>query len=430
MSHHHQLCCDEYLAVSRRTVLRDGLATTLSWLTSGLTPAVGYLPRVRLADPHTGTRGDTLICIFLRGGADGLNIVVPYGDEGYYQQRPTIGIARPDDKLSPFPALDLDGFFGLHPSLNLLTPLYQAGHMAFVQATGSPDETRSHFEAMDLMERGAVEGQYSGWLARHLNTLDTGNNSALRAIGVGDMLPASLLGVINGTALRSLGDYRLDGEAEQAQKWQKLLQQLYNGDDKLLRSSAGQAFSALEVLQKLAGEAYVPRGRAYADHDFGQALKTIAQLIRADVGVEVACVDLGGWDTHVAQGGGEGPMARLLAQLGEGLSALYEDLAPELDKITVVVMSEFGRRVQENAGLGTDHGHGNMMMVVGGHVQGGKVFANWPGLHPDQLTGPGDLHITIDYRDILGEILRTRLKNPQVQEVFAGYTIQERGLVY
>ncbi len=423
--------CQEYARVSRRSFLQGGMASAAAlFFGRNLVALPTWMPRLALADPHVGPRGDTLVCIFLRGGADGLNIVVPHGDDGYYQKRPTIGIPRPDDNSASLRAVDLDGFFGLHPGLAPLQSIYTAGSMAFVQATGSPDETRSHFEAMDLMERGADgSGIYTGWLARHLTSLDTGNSSALRAIGIGDMLPASLSGSVSATALQTIADYHLQGRDEQVGQMQALLMALYNQGDDVLTAAAQQTFATIDLLAQIDTGTYQPRGRGYPEGELGMALQTVAQLIRAEVGVEVACVDYGGWDTHIAQGSTEGVMARQLEALGQGLAAFYEDLQPQMGNVTVVVMSEFGRRLQENGSLGTDHGHGNMMMVMGGGIRGGQVFSRWPGLQPEQLTGPGDLAITTDYRDILGEIIRGRLNNPRLTDVFPGYTTTELGLV-
>jgi len=423
--------CQEYGRFSRRSFLTRGMASAAA-ITLGpqIMALPQWLPRVALADPHVGPAGDTLVCIFLRGGADGLNMVVPHGDDEYYRRRPTLNIPRPDDNQAvDARVLDLDGFFGLHPSLAPLSEIYTAGDIAFVQATGSPDETRSHFEAMDLMERGATtNGDYTGWLARHLASLDTGNESALRAIGVGDMLPASLTGAVSSTAMQSIAEYHLRGSDERLGEMTALLQAMYNRQQDLLTAVANQTFASIDILQRLDAEPYLPHGRGYAENDFGKALQMVAQLIKAEVGVEVACVDLGGWDTHVAQGNVKGVQANLMAELAAGLAAFYEDLQEQREGVTAVVMSEFGRRVQENGGLGTDHGHGSMMMVLGGGIQGGQVFADWPGLQPEQLVSPGDLAITTDYRDVLGELLRKRLNNPRLANIFPGYNVNEVGL--
>lgn len=427
--------CTEYERVSRRRFLAGSVQSAAGLLFGNALVALpSWMPRVRLADPHVGPRGDTLVCIFLRGGADGLNIVVPHGEERYYRERPTIAIPRPDDRSESPRALDLDGFFGLHPSLAPLHAIYEAADLAFVQATGSQDETRSHFEAMDLMERG-VEGsrEYTGWLARHLGSLDTNNDSALRAISVGEMLPASLTGTVNATALRSIGDFHLSGNGRDENEIQSILNHLYAQNGDMLAAAAEQTMAAIDVLSKLDGAADPPArpgpdGADYGNRPFVRAMHTTAQLIGADVGVEVACIDLGGWDTHVGQGAGEGIQARLLAELAQGLAMFYEMIAARADDVTVVVMSEFGRRVKENGGLGTDHGHGNMMMLLGGGIAGGQVFSRWPGLESEQLEGPGDLAVTTDYRDILGELLRKRLNNPQMADVFPDYTVTEHGL--
>lgn len=431
MSNQTMTHCQEYETISRRSFLGRGVSSSAALLLGNRLVALPtWMPRISLADPHVGPAGDTLVCVFLRGGADGLNMIVPHGDEAYYQHRPLIGIPRPDDnKAVNGRTVDLDGFFGLHPALAPLHALYAAGDLAFIHATGSPDETRSHFEAMDLMERGAAEnGDYTGWLARHLATLDSGNSSSLRAIGVGDMLPASLTGAVSSTALQSIAEYHLAGRPDRVGQMTSLLQTLYSQNQDMLTAAAQQTFAAIEVLSKIDTAGYVAGGRPYAETEFGQALRLVAQLIKAQVGLEIACIDVDGWDTHVAQGGAVGTMAANLADLADGLAAFYEDLQAQMDGVTVVVMSEFGRRAQENGGLGTDHGHGSMMMTLGGGVNGGRVYARWPGLHDEQLVGPGDLAITTDYRDVLGEIIQKRLNNPLLPQIFPGYTVTPLGL--
>ncbi|VAW31392.1 Protein of unknown function (DUF1501) [hydrothermal vent metagenome] len=431
MSKQTMLHCKEYEAVSRRTFLSRGVQSAAALMFGNKIMALPtWMPRISLADPHVGPAGDTLVCIFLRGGADGLNMVVPHGDEEYYKHRPFIGIPRPDDNRAvDGRTADLDGFFGLHPALTPLHDIYAAGDIAFVQATGSPDESRSHFEAMDLMERGATQnGDYTGWLARHLATLDSGNASSLRAVAVGDMLPATLTGAVSSTALQSIADYHLDGRPDRVGQMTTLLQSLYEQNQDMLTAAAQQTFASIEILGQIDTVEYVPNGRSYQENEFGQAMRMVAQLVKADVGVEVACVDLGGWDTHVAQGSASGTMANRLSELAEGLAAFYEDLQAQIGDVTVVVMSEFGRRLQENGGLGTDHGHGNMMMVMGGGINGGQVFANWPGLNDAQLVGPGDLAVTTDYRDVLGEIVQKRLNNPLLPEIFPEYAVNSLGL--
>lgn len=412
--------CDEYETVSRRAFLFG----PFSELHRERINLPTWVPEFRFADPHVGPRGDTLVCIFLRGGADGLSVLVPHGDENYYNLRPTINVPRPDDNRADVRAVDLDGFFGFHPSLGPLKELFDADALACVHATGSPDDSRSHFKAMAAMERASFGGgAYSGWLARHLATFDSGNESAVRAVAVGEMVPTALSGS-PATALRSIADYSLNASAEVSD----LLEMLYDDGDDPLAKAARQTFNTLESLNLNSAGPRVPNGRPYPETEFGMALSTVAELIENDAGVEVACIDVGGWDTHAGQGVKEGYMANLLTEVGEGLAAFYEDMQAHMGNVTVVVMSEFGRRARENGAFGTDHGFGNMMLLLGDGLNGGQVYADWPGLAQEQLTGPGDLTITTDYRDVLGELTVNRLNNPLLDEVFPGYTVNALGL--
>lgn len=397
--------------------------------------AVGWpdwMPRMAFSPAGEAPRGDTLVVVFLRGAADGLNIIVPHGDEAYYQARPNLNIARPDhnSEAEKLRALDLDGFFGLHPSLRPLLDSWQERQLAVIQACGAPDDSRSHFRAMELMERGVSDekGPASGWIGRHLSTLNTGNASPLRAVGLGEKVPLSLRGTVPVTALRSIADFHLGGDLEAAASMQRMLANLYQSDDEL--SLIGQeTLDIIDTLQQLNPAGYQASGeRDYPESTFGQALQQVAMLVKAEVGLEVAALDVGGWDTHFSQGGSEGLMAGLLADLASGLAALHADLVDYMSDLTVVVMSEFGRRVQENASLGTDHGHGSFMMLLGGGLNGGRVYGRWPGLAEHQLFGPGDLAVTTDYRDVLGEICRTRLNNQATQAIFPGYNISPLGL--
>jgi len=392
-----------------------------------------WMPRLAFRPVAQGARGDVLLVVFLRGAADCLNVVVPHGEEAYYRLRPSLSIPRPDDRRAPLArrAVDLDGFFGVHPALAPLLPAWQAGHWAIVHACGAPDESRSHFQAMELMERGLTDlhGPASGWISRHLASFDTGNASPLRAVGIGEQVQRSLRGVVPASALQSIADYHLGGDPDSTARLQAALASLYGGDDPL--SQVGrETLSVLETLSALEASGYRPRPEAlYPESDFGMGLRQVAALIRADVGLEAAAIDVGGWDTHFGQGGSEGLMAGLLADLGQGLSALHADLVDRIDDLTVVVMTEFGRRAVENASLGTDHGHGGAMFVLGGGVEGGRVHALWPGLEDGQLFGPGDLAVTIDYRDVLAEICRLRLNNPSVEAIFPDYQPVARGIV-
>jgi len=393
-----------------------------------------WMPRLAFAPARSGVRGDVLVVVFLRGAADGLNMVVPHGEPTYYTNRPTLAIPRPDDRRAPDTsrAVDLEGFFGLHPAMAPLLPAWQAGHLAVVHACGAPDDSRSHFKAMELMERGLADlgGPASGWINRHLASLDTGNTSPLRAIGFGEAAPRSLRGVIPVSALRSIAEFHLGGEPEIAGMLKGGLAGLYSGDD-LLAGIGRETLRILETVEQLDPQGYRPSAGqpAYPAGDFGAALRQVAMLVRAEVGLEVAAIDLGGWDTHFAQGASDGLMAGLLADLAGGLSALHADLADHLSQLTVVVMTEFGRRVQENASLGTDHGHGSLMLLLGGSVEGGKVHGSWPGLSQGQLFGPGDLAVTTDYREVLAEVCRKRLNNPAADQIFPGFTPGRAGFV-
>ena len=389
-----------------------------------------WMPRLAFGD---APRGDTLVVVFLRGAADALNIIVPHGEAAYYAQRPTLAIARPDDTAAKaaYRAVDLDGFFGFHPALRPLLPAWQQGHLAPIHACGAPDESRSHFKAMELMERGAEDsaGPASGWINRHLASLDTGNASPLRAVGLGEAAQRSLQGAIPVTALRSISEFHLAGDRRIEQLMQAGLSSLYRGDDPL--STLGrETLRILDTLERLHPETYRPGDLAvYPNSEFGLGLLQIAMLVKAEVGLEVAAVDLGGWDTHFAQGANEGYMAGLLADLGQGLAALHADLADFHSRLTVVVMTEFGRRVQENASLGTDHGHGSLMLLLGGNVVGNTIHGRWPGLEQDQLFGPGDLAVTTDYRDVLSEICGLRLNNPAHSQIFPNHQPRRFGFL-
>jgi uncharacterized protein (DUF1501 family) len=392
-----------------------------------------WMPRLAFAPKYSGPRGDTLVVIFLRGAADVLNMLVPHGEAAYYALRPSLGIARPDDHRTreSLRAVDLDGFFGFHPALRALLEPWQSGQLAIIPACGTPDESRSHFKAMELMERGvdSERGPASGWIGRHLASLDTGNRSPLRAVGVGQLPQRSLSGSVPVSALRSIADFHLNGDGCSIDRMRRALDTLYSGSDSL--AALGQeTLEIMDTLQSLDPLAYQPAHAArYPESDFGMALKQSAMLIKAEVGLEVAAIDVGGWDTHFAQGAGEGLMARLMQDLAQGLAAFHADLLDQMDRLTLVTMSEFGRRAGENGSLGTDHGHGSMMMALGGHVIGGRIHGAWPGLGPGQLIGPGDLAVTTDYRDVLAEICLKRLNNPAVEEIFPGYQPSLPGIV-
>lgn len=381
-----------------------------------------WMPRLAFAPQNTAPRGDTLVVVFLRGAADILNMVVPHGEDAYYQLRPSLGIPRPDDagKKKEERTVDLDGFFGFHPSMGALLDAWTSQQLAIIHACGAPDESRSHFKAMELMERGVDDerGPASGWIGRHLATLNTGNSSPLRAVGMGTRPQRSLSGTVPVSALRSIADFHLGGDPRALQQMRLALNTVYEGD--VLGQDTLSIMDTLETLDPLTYTA--SRNAKYPDSEFGLALKQTAMLIKAEVGLEVSAIDVGGWDTHFAQGASTGLMANLMNDLAEGLAAFHADMQDHMKQLTTVTMSEFGRRASENGSLGTDHGHGSMMMVMGGNVHGGKVHGEWPGMREGQLIGPGDLAVTTDYRDVLSEVLVKRLNNPATNEIFPDYS--------
>jgi uncharacterized protein (DUF1501 family) len=406
------------------------MLTTLTKPTTYQVALPSWMPRLAFSPQNTAPRGDTLVVIFLRGAADILNMVVPHGEEAYYQLRPTLGIPRPDDsgKKKDERTIDLDGFFGFHPSMHSLLDAWRSKQLGIIHACGAPDESRSHFKAMELMERGVDDerGPASGWIGRHLATLNTGNSSPLRAVGMGTRPQRSLTGTVPVSALRSIADFHLGGDPRALQQMRVALNTVYAEDE------LGQdTLSIMDTLQTLDPLTYMPsRSADYPDSEFGLALKQTAMLIKAEVGLEVSAIDVGGWDTHFAQGSTTGLMPNLMKDLAEGLAALHADMYDHMNGLTTVTMSEFGRRASENGSLGTDHGHGSMMMVLGGHVDGGKVHGEWPGLEKGQMVGPGDLAVTTDYRDVLSEVLVKRLNNPATNEIFPDYQPRRTNVLF
>ncbi|HEY0511571.1 MAG TPA: DUF1501 domain-containing protein [Thermoanaerobaculia bacterium] len=378
-----------------------------------------WFPRLAFAAPgRASSQRDTLVCIFLRGGADGVSVVVPFGDADYYRNRPTIGIQAPGPGDGR--AVDLDGFFGFHPSLGPLKEVWDDGGLAVVQAIGMPINNHSHFDSMDWMERGTPGERrlLSGWIGRHLAAVDATNTSPFRAIGFGDFVQASLRGTVPATALGSIADFHLQGFEDQVTRFQGTLAALYSGTT-FLDVQALQTFGAVDRLAAVDPTQYGPEhGAVYPDTDFGNAMKQIGQLIKADLGLEVACVDLGGWDMHDTE---TAQLPGLLADLGATLHAFYADLHDRMGSITVATMTEFGRRIEENASGGADHGTASFMFLMGGGINGGRVYGSWPTLAPEALADPGDLAVTTDYRTVLSEILERRLGDPQVDQVFPGF---------
>lgn len=405
--------------LSRRALLVGGLSGAV-WWASGKTA---------LAQTTFGQNGNVVVVIFLRGGADGLNIVAPYAEDDYYNLRPTLAIPAPgkgDGSL-----IKLDDTFGLSPDLRPLFPLFDSGDLAIVHAIGSWDSTRSHFEAMSAMERGAADekgSEVGGWLARHLRSTP-GRESPLRALALSHTMPESLRGAMQAVAIESLDRFRLGVPDNERQRTEAALAAVYaNGTDSI--SDAGrETLEVLKTLNSFDPEAEVPEnGATYPETPLGRALKQVAFLVRKEVGLEVACLDAadrGGWDTHFVQ---TARLSALLQDLGGSLAAFHKDLGTEMRRVTVVVQTEFGRRAGENSSYGTDHGRASVLFALGGGVQGGRIFGAWPGLKSDQLDGPGDLKVTTDYRDVLAEMLVNRLGNQNIDEVFPGHTVSPLGV--
>ena len=400
---------------------RDFLKLAGSFAVAPALPA--WMPRMAFAPQGVEPAGDILVVVFQRGGMDGISAVIPHGDPHYYENRSALAIPEPENG-SDKTGIDLDGFFGLHPSLRPLKDLWDEKTLALVHAVGSPDPTHSHFDAMDYMERG-TPGEKSiptGWIGRHLQTAPWQNESPFRAIGMGGVMQAALRGPIPVTTLNSISDFHLQGDVSQLTEIRARLESLYNLGSSL-DGDAVETFNAVNILDKIDVNNYTPSGgAAYPETEFGMAMKQVAQIAKAEIGLEVACVDIGGWDTHNQQGQLEGELPTLLNEFSSGLASLYHDLGDRAKNVTIVTMSEFGRRVKENASDGTDHGHGNCMFVLGGGVNGGKVYGQWPGLAPENLYEGIDLNITTDYRDVLGEVVEKRLKNPALVDVFPMYT--------
>ena len=399
---------------SRRSFLKAAPAVTLPF----------WFPKMAFSTPEAkdAANGDVLVCIFQRGGSDGLNVVAPVGESEYFDRRPTLALGEPGSGADA--ALDLDGFFGLHPALAPIKDLFDDGVLGAVHAVGQPEETRSHFDAMDFIERGTPgeKSAASGWIGRHLDALQNGNESPFRAIGMSSLLQQSLRGPVSALALQSIADFHLEGDLGQAASFQTSLSQLYTGPG-LLDVQGQQTLLAIDQLAQADPTQYQSQGGAqYPETAFGFGLQQVAQLVRASLGLEVACVDIGGWDTHEGQGGAQGVHASLLDELARGLLALHTDLESSSQRVTVVVMSEFGRRLQENASGGTDHGRANVMLLQGSGVRGGQVYGSWPGIASGQLDGPGDLAVTTDYRTVLAELLEKRHGNSAISQVFPGFS--------
>ena len=429
--------------INRRVFLKGGAMALLA-----LATPPEFLARSLLAESRASARKNTLICIFQRGAADGLSMVVPFGDPAYYAARRSIAIADPS-RRNERGALDLDGHFGLHPALQPFMELYRRGEMAIVHATGSPNPTRSHFEAQDIMESASPDRRATdGWLNRVLRETPcdcdgrtradarahaadhaagqahlAGGAEALRGVALGAELPLSLRGAAPTLAIQNLDTFGVAGGRDAALSG--TFAAMYRTDrGDVVSGAAGEGLEAAELLKRIDPARYAPAASIrYPNTDFGRSLRQIAQLVKADVGVEVAFTDLGGWDTHVAQGGADGQLARRLNELATGVRALRDDLGERMRDVVILTMSEFGRTVAENGTGGTDHGHANCMFVLGGDVGGGRVLGDWPGLAPEQLNEGRDLKVTTDFRDIFAEVAQGHLGAAHLDRVFPGYSV-------
>ena len=385
-----------------------------------------FLVRSVMAEQANSRR--RLVVVFQRGAADGLNIVVPYREKNYYSMRPSIAI--PQNQV-----LDLDGFFGLHPSLAPFKPLYDQGHLAIVHAAGSPDTTRSHFDAQDYMESGTpgLKSTQDGWLNRALQAEDLRHrcagtceqHTAFRALALGPDVPRTLAGKIPAIALNNVNGFTVAGRGPNPSPAATAFEAMYaDSGDRILHPAGDETFDAVKMLRTANPAQYAPAANAnYPTSEFGNSMKQIAQLLKANLGVEVAFTDVNGWDTHQNQGSVNGQLANRLTDFSASIAAFWRDMGDDAGDITLVTMSEFGRTARENGTGGTDHGHANAMFVLGGNVKGGKVFGRWPGLDNDQLNEGRDLVLTTDYRQVLGEVVTRTLGASNLDVVFPGAAI-------
>lgn len=405
---------------SRRVFMKNG---GMALLSLGFAPA--FLART--VEATANARRKVLIAIFQRGAVDGLNMIVPFGERDYYAARPSIAIPRPGGNDG---AVDLDGFFGLDPRLAPLKPLWDARQLAIVHASGSPDGTRSHFDAQDYMETATpgVKSTQDGWLNRYLHAREHAEATPFRAVALAGQLPRSLQGTAPALAMNQIGQFGI--RAGQATD---MVQASFESEyaavaDSVLKRTGGQAFDAVKMLKSADPARYQPEnGAEYPRSGYGEALRQIAQLVKADVGLEVAFAEAGGWDTHVNQGSSAGQLAARLDDFSRGIAALARDLGDRMGDIVILTMSEFGRAVAENGNRGTDHGHGNAMMIIGGqNVRGGKVYGRWPGLAREQRYDGRDLAVTTDFRSVFAEVVRGHLGLSDTSSIFPGFKDERR----
>ena len=404
--------------ISRRVFLKNG---GLALVSLGFAPE--FLARTVAASP---SRRRVLVTVFQRGAVDGLNMIVPFGDKAYYAARPSIAIARPGS--GPDAALDLDGFFGMHPRLAPLKTFFDAKQLAIVHASGSHDETRSHFDAQDYMESATpgVKSTPDGWLNRYLHAKEHEKATPFRAVALAPQLPRALQGLAPALAIGQISQFgiRAAGSSDMVQS--SFEAEYAAAAQGVLHQTSRDAFDAIRMLKSADPSRYAPEnGAEYPRSAYGDALKQIAQLIKADVGLEVAFAESGNWDHHVNEGAAVGLLANRLDDFARGIAALVRDLGDRMADVVIMTMSEFGRAVAENGNRGTDHGHGNAMMVLGGNVRGGKVYGRWPGLAPDQRYEGRDLAVTTDFRAVFAEVVKTHMGLQNTQPVFPGFKMPD-----
>jgi uncharacterized protein (DUF1501 family) len=405
------------MSITRRVFVRNGALAVV-----GTAAVPNFLARAAFGATEVGARNKRLVVIFQRGAADGLNIVVPHGEPQYYAMRPSINIPRKS-------VLDLNGFFGLHPSLASFQPLWQQGHLAIVHAAGSPDTTRSHFDAQDFMETGTpgVKITQDGWLNRSLRNLPSApTTSPFRALALGPSLPRILSGAEPAVAMNNINDFSVGGRNPKPSSAALAFEAMYDhSSDSVLHGTGTETFDAVKMLKAADPAKYTPGpGATYPKGRFGDSLRQLAQLIKANLGVQVAFADIGGWDHHVNEGATEGQLANVLSDFSQSLAAFWNDLGDLGEDTVVVTMSEFGRTARENGNRGTDHGHANVMFVLGGLVKGGKVYGRWPGLDQSQLYEGRDLALTTDFRQVIGEAVAHHMGNTNLAAVFPGFDNQ------
>lgn len=412
------------MTITRRLFLKSSGLAMASFAT-----VPSFLQRTALGQTTGATGKDRpiIIAIFQRGAADGVSMVVPFGDRSYAASRPQIAVPAPKAG-SADTAIDLDGFFGLHPALDSFKPLYASGQLAIVHAVGSPDNTRSHFDAQDYMESATpgVKSTPDGWLNRYLGGKEgskaQAKSSPFRAVAFSANMPRSLMGSAPAVAMTSLSDFGVrvgQGNKETASSFEALYAQ---GSVDMLRGTGKEAFEAVRMLKRANPQQHrAANGANYPRTPYGRSLMQIAQLIKSDLGLEVAFTDIGGWDTHANQGSSRGQLANRLREFSEGITALYKDLGDRMSNVVILTMTEFGRTIRQNGSGGTDHGHASCLFALGGPVAGGKVYGKWPGLAAEQLYEGRDLALTTDFRDVFAEVAARHLKAKNTGTIFPGF---------